>query len=100
MRFSPTCRTPGGSYGARPAFTITVLLAFAFGIGANATMFGIVDGLLFRPPAHVRAPNEIVTLVAGTAPTRGLGSGLQLSGVRRDPRARRGLFAGRGCCGR
>jgi predicted permease len=50
-----------------PGFTVTVLLAFALGIGANATMFGIVDELLFRPPAHVRAPNEIVTLVAGTA---------------------------------
>jgi putative ABC transport system permease protein len=50
-----------------PGFTITVLLAFALGIGANATMFGIVDELLFRPPAHVRAPSEIVTLVAGTA---------------------------------
>jgi len=50
-----------------PGLTITVLLAFALGIGANATMFGIVDELLFRPPAHVRAPNEIVTLVAGTA---------------------------------
>ena len=49
-----------------PGFTITVLLAFALGIGANATMFGIVDELLFRPPAHVRAPNEIVTLTAGT----------------------------------
>ncbi len=50
-----------------PGFTITVLLAFALGIGANATMFGIVDELLFRPPAHVRAPNEIVALTAGTA---------------------------------
>jgi putative ABC transport system permease protein len=49
-----------------PGFTITVLLAFALGIGANATMFGIVDELLFRPPAHVRAPNEIVALTAGT----------------------------------
>ena len=50
-----------------PGFTLTVLLAFALGIGANATMFGLVDELLFRPPAHVRAPNEIVTLAAGTA---------------------------------
>jgi putative ABC transport system permease protein len=50
-----------------PGFTITVLLAFALGIGANATMFGIVDELLLRPPAHVRAPSEIVTLAAGTA---------------------------------
>ena len=50
-----------------PGFTITVLSAFALGIGANATMFGIVDELLLRPLAHVRAPNEIVTLAAGTA---------------------------------
>src|SRR4051812_21893579 len=50
-----------------PGFTMTVLLAFALGIGANATMFGIVDELLLRPPAHVRVPGEIVTLVAGTA---------------------------------
>jgi putative ABC transport system permease protein len=50
-----------------PGFTFTVLLAFALGIGANATMFGIVDELLLRPPAYVRAPGEIVTLVAGTA---------------------------------
>src|SRR5690348_4786361 len=50
-----------------PGFAVTVLLAFALGIGANATMFAIVDELLLRPPAHVRAPNEIVTLAAGTA---------------------------------
>ena len=50
-----------------PGFTVTVLVAFAVGIGANATTFGIVDELLLRPPAHVRAPNEIVTLAAGTA---------------------------------
>ena len=49
-----------------PGFTFTVLCAFALGIGANATMFGIVDELLLRPPAHVRSPNEIVALVAGT----------------------------------
>ena len=49
-----------------PGFTMTVLVAFALGIGANATTFGIVDELLLRPPAHVRAPNEIITLVART----------------------------------
>lgn len=49
-----------------PGFTITVLLAFGLGIGANATMFAIVDQLLLRPPAHVSAPTELVTLAAGT----------------------------------
>jgi len=49
-----------------PGFTVTVLLAFALGIGANATMFAVVDELLLRPPAHVIAPNELATLAAGT----------------------------------
>jgi len=50
-----------------PGFTITVLVAFALGIGANATVFALVDELLLRPPAHLSAPREIVTLAAGTA---------------------------------
>ena len=33
----------------QPAFTLPVLLALALGIGVNTTIFGFVDGLLFRP---------------------------------------------------
>ncbi|MGH7480806.1 MAG: ABC transporter permease, partial [Longimicrobiales bacterium] len=36
-----------------PGFTAVVMLTFALGIGANATMFGILDRLLLSPPAHV-----------------------------------------------
>jgi putative ABC transport system permease protein len=39
---------------SKPAFTIGVVLTLGLGIGANAAMFGIVDRLLFRPPAFLR----------------------------------------------
>src|SRR4051812_47374287 len=42
-----------------PGLAVAIVATFALGIGANATMFGIIDRLLLRPPAHVRAPEEI-----------------------------------------
>ena len=36
-----------------PAFTAAVVVTLGLGIGANATMYGIVDRLLLQPPAHV-----------------------------------------------
>ncbi|HEX7120721.1 MAG TPA: ABC transporter permease, partial [Gemmatimonadaceae bacterium] len=46
----------------RPGFTATVVLTLALGIGANATMFGILDRLLFRAPAHVVDPDRVVQI--------------------------------------
>ena len=33
-----------------PAFSVAVILTLAFGLGANAAMFSVVDRLLLRPP--------------------------------------------------
>lgn len=46
-----------------PGLTAGVVLAFALGIGANATMFGIVDRLLLTPPAHIARPDGVKRLV-------------------------------------
>ena len=42
-----------------PGLAAAVVATFALGIGANATMFGIIDRLLLRPPAHIAAPENL-----------------------------------------
>ncbi|HEX6630929.1 MAG TPA: ABC transporter permease, partial [Gemmatimonadaceae bacterium] len=42
-----------------PGFALAVVLTLALGIGANATMFGLVDRLILRAPAHVVAPEDL-----------------------------------------
>ena len=42
----------------QPGFASVIVVALALGIGANATMFGIVDRLLFRPPAFLISPER------------------------------------------
>jgi putative ABC transport system permease protein len=63
----------------KPGFAIAVISTLALGIGANAAMFGIVDRLLFRPPAMIsdQATAHIVylyrTLRGGEARAYGVG---------------------------
>ena len=47
-----------------PGFAAAVIITFALGIGANATMFGLVDRLLLREPMHVADPERVVELAA------------------------------------
>lgn len=42
------------SVARSPGLSLGIVLAFALGIGANATMFGIVERLLLKPPAHIQ----------------------------------------------
>jgi predicted permease len=42
-----------------PGFTASVIVTLGLGLGANAAMFGLLDRLLLRPPAHVREPAQV-----------------------------------------
>lgn len=49
-------------FRARPALVSIVVLVFTLGLGANATMFGVLDRLLLRAPDHVTDPGQVYSL--------------------------------------
>lgn len=51
-----------------PAFAVLVTITLALGIGANASMFGILDRLLLRGPEHVVESERIARLYQTTVP--------------------------------
>jgi predicted permease len=42
-----------------PGFALAVVVTLGLGIGANATMYAMVDRLLLRPPEHIHAPEQV-----------------------------------------
>jgi predicted permease len=47
-----------------PGFSVMVVLTLGLGIGANAAMFGIIDRLLLRGPAHIADADRVVRVYA------------------------------------
>jgi predicted permease len=57
-------------FGRRPAFAVIAVLTLALGIGANTTLFGVVNAILLRPLPFPE-PHRVITFF-GTAPEKGL----------------------------
>jgi predicted permease len=56
-----------------PGFTVAVVVTLGLGIGANATMYGIIDRLLLRPPEHIVQPEQVRrVLVSRWSPITGV----------------------------
>ncbi len=49
-----------------PGLSLAAVLTLGLGIGANTAMFGVVDRLFFRPPAHVVEPDRVARLYVTT----------------------------------
>jgi predicted permease len=64
------------SFARSPALVVAAVVCLALGIGANATIFGVVDTLLFRAPPQVQNPDQVVRLYfRRTAPPFGTFTG-------------------------
>src|SRR2546428_14137058 len=50
------------TFARSPGLVAAAVVCLALGIGANATIFGVVDTLLFRAPPHVQDPEQVVRL--------------------------------------
>ena len=45
-----------------PGFTLVAAVTLALGIGANASIFSLVNGLMFRSPAGIHEPDRLVQI--------------------------------------
>lgn len=55
--------------GRQRGYTAVVVVTLALGIGANATMFGLLDRLLLSGPDHVTEPAALYRFYATTRPS-------------------------------
>ncbi len=62
MTFGADVRYALRSIRLRPGWAAAAVITLATGIGANATMFALVDRLLVRPPPHITDPRHVARL--------------------------------------
>ncbi len=51
-----------------PSFTVVAAVTLALGIGANASIFSLVNGLVLRAPAEVQQPDRLVQIARSYDP--------------------------------
>ncbi|MEP6832211.1 MAG: ADOP family duplicated permease [Gemmatimonas sp.] len=61
------------SLARRPSLLAVITLTLSLGIAANAIMFGVVDQLLLRAPAHVVSPERVKRLNFRSVGHQGIG---------------------------
>ena len=73
-----------------PGFTLTAIGVLTLGIGVNAGIFGIINGLLLRPLAGAEAPGEVVGVYSKDRTTERGYRAFSYPGFERRPRPRAG----------
>ena len=80
-----------------PLFTVVAVMSMGFGIGANTTVFTLVDQVLLRN-IPVSRPSELVQVSSVGSPVGGSGDGTELSyAMYRDLRDHNQVFTGMFC---
>lgn len=63
-RFLQDLRNAGRSLAQSPGFTVVAVAILTLGIGANATIFTLVNGLFLKPPGGVGEPAGLVRVTS------------------------------------
>jgi predicted permease len=96
-RLLTNIRHAGRSLRKAPLFTVLVVVSMGFGIGANTTVFTLVDQVLLRS-IPVSRPNQLVQISSVGSPIGGMGDGTELSfAMYRDLRDHNDVLTGIFC---